>query len=41
VLFEMLRRGELAAELERDLLGPATLVHAAVAARAAGGTARL
>jgi hypothetical protein len=28
VLFEMLRRGELAAELERDLLDPATLVHA-------------
>jgi len=28
VLFEMLWRGELAAELGRDLLGPATLVHA-------------
>ena len=28
VLFGMLWRGELAADLERDLLGPATLVHA-------------
>jgi hypothetical protein len=28
VLFEMLWRGDLAAELERGLLGPATLVHA-------------
>jgi hypothetical protein len=28
VLFGMLWRGELAVELERDLLGPATLVHA-------------
>jgi hypothetical protein len=28
VLFGMLWRGELAADLERDLLGPVTLVHA-------------
>jgi hypothetical protein len=39
VLFEMLRRGELAAELERGQPGPATLVH--LTARAGGGTARL
>ena len=30
VLYGMLWRGELAADLERDLLGPATLVHARV-----------
>ena len=41
VLFGMLWRGELAAELERDLLGPATLVHARGGWRGRGGAPRL
>jgi hypothetical protein len=41
VLFGMLWRGRLTAEVERDLLGPATLRTSATAARATVGIARL